>query len=72
MNIADIRKGVRVRVLNNPAIAEHIYVIRGVFATERALWFDLVSENSTKKIVVSREEKAVDCEVVTGERAEEE
>lgn len=64
MNITDIRKGARVRVTNNPAIAEHIYVIRDVFATERALWLDLVSEDSTELVVISREEKATDCEIV--------
>lgn len=72
MNITDIRAGVRVRVTNNPAIAEKVYVIREAFVTERALYLDLVSEDSTELFVVSREEKATDCEVVPGERAEKE
>lgn len=69
MNITDIRKGVRVRVTNNPAIADTVYRIREAFVTERALWLDLVSEDSTEKTVISREEKAVDCEVVPDDSA---
>lgn len=72
MNITGIRAGVRVRVTNNPAIADKVYRIREAFVTERALWLDLVSEDSTELIVTSREEKAIDCEVVPDDSAEKE
>lgn len=61
LQITDIRKGVKVKIINNPAIANNVYVIHDVFVTECGLRLDLMRADD--RLETKRDEKATDCEL---------
>ena len=61
LQITDIRKGVKVKITNNPAIANNVYVIHDVFVTECGLRLDLMRADD--RHATKRDEKATDCEL---------